>query len=299
MTKPPGGRRTRRPLGASCYGVFAAQVSVPVEQVKCNGTQSRWPESRRDRKMTSAAMLDTGTPTPLHGRKYSSRRRVRLSDMDGHGRLRLDSVARFLQDIAIDDVQETGWGMPEHLWFVRRIRIDVLQPFVGDREVELTTWCNGVAAIAAGRRWSLAGDAGGRIEVDSVWIHLDSGANPSRIEDFGVYAEAAGGRHVSTKLELPDPPPDSPGTPWSLRATDVDLHGHVNNAIYWQAVEELLPALTVDPRRRLTAELDHRQQIDFGETIELVPFDDEGCGAVAFVAGGSAIRAVGRIGHTP
>jgi acyl-ACP thioesterase len=49
--------------------------------------------------------------------------------MDARGRPRLDAVARFLQDVAIDDVQETDWGMPEHLWFVRRIRVDVLRPF--------------------------------------------------------------------------------------------------------------------------------------------------------------------------
>src|SRR5262245_50979693 len=109
--------------------------------------------------------------------------------MDEAGRVRLDALARFLQDIAIDDVQETGWGMPDHLWFVRSIRVDVLEPLVGDRELELTTWCSGVAAIAAGRRWSVTGDDGGRVEVDSVWIHLDSEQRPARIEDFGVYAE--------------------------------------------------------------------------------------------------------------
>jgi len=214
--------------------------------------------------------------------------------MDAHGRLRLDAVARFLQDVAIDDVQETGWGMPEHLWFVRSIRIDVLRPFLDDREVELTTWCSGVAAIAAGRRWSVAGDAGGRIEVDSVWIHLDARASPARIEDFGVYAEAAGGRHVSTKLELPDPSADAERTPWTLRVTDVDLHGHVNNAVHWQAVEELLPALGVDPRRPLSAELDYRGPIDLGEEVGLAVFEDDGRGAVAFVVD-RAVRAVARV----
>jgi acyl-ACP thioesterase len=216
--------------------------------------------------------------------------------MDAHGRLRLDAVARFLQDIAIDDVQETGWGLPDHLWFVRRIRVDVLRPFLDDAAVELTTWCSGVAAIAAGRRWSLAGDAGGRIEVDSVWIHLDARARPARIDDFGVYAEAAGGRRVSTRLELPDPPADVERLPWALRATDVDLHGHVNNAVYWQAVEELLPALGVDPRQPLQVELDYRQPIDFGEEVDLVAFEDEGRGAVAFVVGGTEVRAVTRAG---
>jgi acyl-ACP thioesterase len=216
--------------------------------------------------------------------------------MDAHGRLRLDAVARFLQDIAIDDVQETGWGLPDHLWFVRRIRVDVLRPFLDDAAVELTTWCSGVAAIAAGRRWSLAGDAGGRIEVDSVWIHLDARARPARIDDFGVYAEAAGGRRVSTRLELPDPPADVERLPWALRATDVDLHGHVNNAVYWQAVEELLPALGVDPRQPLQVELDYRQPIDFGEEVDLVAFEDEERGAVAFVVGGTEVRAVTRAG---
>jgi acyl-ACP thioesterase len=216
--------------------------------------------------------------------------------MDANGRLRLDAVARFLQDVAIDDVQETGWGMPEHLWFVRRIRIDVLRPFLDDGDVELITWCSGVAAIAAGRRWSVTGDAGGRIEVDSIWIHLDARARPARIDDFGVYAEAAGGRHVSTKLELPGPPADGERTPWSLRATDVDLHGHVNNAVYWQAIEELLPTLGVDPRQPLQAELDYRQPIDFGEKVELVTFQDQERNAVAFVADEASVRAVARMG---
>lgn len=208
--------------------------------------------------------------------------------MDANGRLRLDAVARFLQDIAIDDVQETGWGLPEHLWFVRSIRVDVLEPFVGDHDVELTTWCSGVAAIAAGRRWSLTGDAGGRIEVDSVWIHLDAGQRPARIGDFGVYGEAASGRHVSTKLELPDPPAGAPRLAWPLRATDVDLHGHVNNAVHWQAVEQALPT-----EGRLRADLDYREPVDAGDEIDLVIFDS----CVALMAG-EIVKAVARVAAT-
>jgi acyl-ACP thioesterase len=205
--------------------------------------------------------------------------------MDAHGRLRLDAVARFLQDVAIDDVQETGWGLPDHLWFVRSICVDVTEPFAGDTEVELTTWCSGVAAIAAGRRWSLRGDTGGRIEVDSVWIHLDAEQRPARIEDFGVYAESGGDRHVSTKLTLPDPPSDGLRTPWPLRATDVDLHGHVNNAVHWQAVEHVLPVTG-----RLRAVLDYRQPIDLGEELQLVEFGS----CLAFVAS-DVVKAVARV----
>jgi acyl-ACP thioesterase len=240
-------------------------------------------------------MLDPSLPLPATGRTFSSRRRVRLADMDERGRLRLDAVARFLQDVAIDDVQETGWGVPDHLWFVRRIRVEVRVPFLRDREVRLVTWCSGLAAIAAGRRWSLGGDRGGRIEVDSVWIHLGPDQRPARIESFGVYAEATGGRPVSTRLELPVPGPDAPRVPWALRATDVDLHGHVNNAVHWQAVEDAARRAGVDLAEPLAAELDYRDPIDLADRLELATAAGaDGELALGFVVGES-VRAVARL----
>jgi len=240
-------------------------------------------------------MLDPSLPLPSSGRTFSARRRVRLADMDETGRLRLDAVARFLQDVAIDDVQETGWGVPEHLWFVRRIRVEVRSPFLSDRELGLVTWCSGLAAIAAGRRWSLVGDRGGRIEVDSVWIHLGPDQRPARIESFGVYAEATGGRPVSTRLELPAPAGDAPRWPWALRSTDVDLHGHVNNAVYWQAVEDAVRDAGLDVRAPLVGELDYRDPIDLSDSVELAISRDDDAVSLGFCVSG-AVRAAARIG---
>jgi acyl-ACP thioesterase len=241
-------------------------------------------------------VLDPGIPVPSQGRTYSATYRARLSDVDRHGRVRLDALARYLQDVAIEDVQETGWGLPDHIWFLRRIRIDVVEPFREDRDVELTTWSSGYAAIAAGRRWSLRGDRGGRAEVDSVWIHLDPNQRPARIENFGGYGEAAGGRRVSTKLELPDPPAGEAGIAWPLRVSDIDLHGHVNNAAYWQAVEHVLPSSGIDPGRALVAELDYREPIDLGDALELVVSSAEGQLLAGFSAA-NGIRAVARVGQ--
>jgi acyl-ACP thioesterase len=230
--------------------------------------------------------MDPLVPLPAHGRTFGESRPVRLTDMDPHGRLRLDAVARFLQEVAIDDVDETGWGAPDHLWFVRRMRMDVLEPVLDDREIALVTWCSALGTVAAGRRWSLIGDRGGRIEVDSVWIHLDAAQRPARITGFVGYAESAAGRRASTRPELRDPATDARRFPWPLRASDLDLHGHVNNTVYWAALEDLLLSTGLDVRRPFRARLEFREPLDLGDELELAVTGDRSSLGVAFVAGG-------------
>ncbi len=243
--------------------------------------------------------MEALVPIPQTGRTFRVAYRLRLSDTDSTGRLRLDAIARYLQDAAIDDVQETGWGAPEHLWVLRSVRIDVLTPFLEEREVELVTWGSSLSALAAGRRWSLTGDAGGSIEVDSTWIHLGPDARPARIgEGFDGYAEAAQGRATSTRLTLAPPPIGEGRRSWPLRATDVDRMGHVNNAAYWAAVEERLPDVGLDTRWPLRARLDYRHPIDHGDRVELAENVENGGYEFAFVVD-AAVRAVGRVDQLP
>lgn len=240
-------------------------------------------------------MLDTGIPRPSEGRLFSTRCSVRLSDTGPSGRVRLDAVARYLQDAAVDDVRETGWGVPEHFWVIRSVRFDVLAPPLRDTAFEIDTWSSGAGALAAGRRWSLVGDAGGRLEVDSVWIHLGPDQRPARMGDFGAYGVAGRGRTVSTKLTLPGPPGAARRVAWPLRATDLDALGHVNNAAYWQAVEDRCArdGVSLDAPHR--ARLDYRDPIDLDDAVELAVWSDgKAARYLAFVAA-DRVRAVASI----
>jgi acyl-ACP thioesterase len=227
---------------------------------------------------------------------FTGRRRVRLSDVDVRGRLRLDAVARYLQDVASDDVAETGWGAPQHAWVVRRTRIDVVAPLQSDEDVTLGTWCSGTGASAAGRRTSLVGERGGSIEAESVWIHLTPEGRPARLDRrfLGVYAAAAGDRRVSTRLELHGLAPDVPRAPWPLRVTDLDVLGHVNNAAYWEALEERLARSGLDASGRLRAVLEYRSPLDLDDHVELAERRDASGIVVAFVVSGSA-KAIARL----
>ena len=214
--------------------------------------------------------MEALVPQPPTGRTFRVAYRIRLSDTDATGRLRLDAVARYLQDAAIDDVSETSWGAPEHLWVLRAVRIDVLAPFLADGAAvtgkrPATPGCERREAAAPGHDVG-----GGAIEVDSTWVHLGADARPARIgEGFEAYAEAAQGRATSTRLTLAAP---DGGTRigWPLRATDVDRMGHVNNAAYWAAVEQRLAKHELDLRLPHRARLDYRHPIDLGDDVELV-----------------------------
>lgn len=70
---------------------------------------------------------------------------------------------------------------------------------------------------------------------------------PTRIEDGFIDAlgESANETRLKWKRWLVEDAPstDEEGveeTPFGLRRTDIDPFDHVNNAVYWQAVEELL-----------------------------------------------------------
>ncbi len=200
-------------------------------------------------------------------RRFRTTKTVGLSDVDADGRLRLDVVARFLQDAASEDVIDVGRPPSRHFWVVRRTELDVVAPFRDDLTVELETWASGTAPTAASRRYSLRGDAGGRIEAESLWIHLDRDLRPLRLDDgfLEIYGPSAAGRRASTRLTLP-PPTVEPGRDWPVRVTDIDRLGHVNNAAYWAPFEEVFAGRLGG---RVRAVLEYRKPIDLGERVEL------------------------------
>lgn len=183
-------------------------------------------------------------PLPVAGRRFVAARVVRLGDVDDPtGRLRLDAIATYLQDVASDDALDAGVDRAL-AWLVRRtlVRVDVAP--VSNERLTLTTFCTGYGRSWAERRTSLVGDAGGRVEAVSLWVQIDVGTGrPARLADdfFDTWGEAAGERVVSSKLSLPSvPPAGAPSHAWSFRATDVDQFAHVNNAAVWTVVEEIL-----------------------------------------------------------
>lgn len=196
--------------------------------------------------MTAIAAASDLVAVPRDGRRFSATRAVRLGDVGPQGLVRLDAVARYLQDVANDDALDAD--LPNAFgWVVRRTLVRVGQlPRLGE-QLCATTFCSGTGRSWAERRTSFAGDAGGALEAVSLWVQVDpSSGRPTALGDgfTAIYGAAAGGRRVSARLGLPAPPPaDADGVStaiWWVRQVDLDVLGHVNNAVAWAVLHELL-----------------------------------------------------------
>lgn len=207
---------------------------------------------------------DVVVPLPSAGRCFEAERLVRFGDTTATGRLRLDAVATYAQDVASDDTAATIGGT-DSVWIVRRTLIELHESPRYGETLRLQTWCGGLGSRWAERRVRMTGDRGGHIEVASVWVHtvLGVGRPAPLTEAFAAaYSEAAGGREVSARLRLPSGPDESAAVvtaPWAVRHADLDLLGHVNNAASWQAVEEVLG--DDPPAGAFRAELEHRDEL--------------------------------------
>lgn len=222
---------------------------------------------------------------------------MRLGDARPSGHLRLDAAARYLQDLSADDTADAA--LPDAAyWVVRRtvLHVEAFPRYL--ERLQLATWCSGIGSHYAERRIEVRGDQGGHVEASSLWVHLDQASGrPRRLtEGFeALYGASAGGRKPSARLRHGGPPEDGTATPWVLRSTDFDLLDHVNNAVYWQVVEEALAQRPLQ-RAPLRAELEHRQAIERGASVTWVAEERDDGGVAVWVLDGDRVAATAVVG---
>ncbi len=182
-------------------------------------------------------------------RAFQDTRAPGFADCAPSGRVRLDALACWLQDVAYGDVQDAGLEQAA-VWVVRRTRIRVHRfPRFGEH-FALTTFCSGIGRMWAERRTDIvssdraAADAVPDVEAVSLWVHLDAESwrpSPLTESEMATYGGMPD-RRVSARLRHPTPEAVDGGVAWVFRATECDIADHINNAAYWVPLEEELLA---------------------------------------------------------
>ena len=194
-------------------------------------------------------------------RHFGHERRAGVAEVTPSGRVRLDSIARWVQDVAWADVEDAGLRELT-LWLVRRTRIRVNRfPRLDDRYV-LTTYVTGVGRMWAERRTDVVARGADTpdVEVACIWVHID----PQRLLPSPVHQveidmwTGPSTRPVKARLRHPAPPEaGARSSGWSFRASELDIAAHVNNAAYFTPLDDELLATDVEPAR-VDVEIEYR-----------------------------------------
>lgn len=220
----------------------------------------------------------------LEGAQYfEAQYRVRTGDIDQDMRVRLDSVARYLQDIANDNIEATEFWRTDPFWIVRRTIIDVIRPFSWPATITAQRWCGAASTRWTNMRVRLTAEhqtnlfnpdprPDGLIETEAFWINVNDQGMPSRISDGmqNLVNSMTNEHRLRWKSMNPEKSPETGSEPdreFVLRAVDYDPFKHLNNAAYLSVVEEDIlthPELVDRPHRMV---IEYLRPIEPGSTV--------------------------------
>jgi acyl-ACP thioesterase len=208
---------------------------------------------------------------PARGRVYGVERRVHLGDVDATGRLHLEALARYLQDVATDDADDAQLSERRGVWVLRSNDVEVIRAPAFQEVVELRTFCSGTGPRWAERRTRIIGDRGAQVEAAALWVFVDrEHGRPIALDDDFLerFGESAAGRRIRGRLLHGTPPPDARRRAWPLRTSDFDVLDHVNNARSVEAIDdEFVACLPGAHAARMRME--YRGAIERGNAVEL------------------------------
>jgi len=181
--------------------------------------------------------------------KIEKSHRIGFFDIDSQFKLTVQSAARFFQEMATHHSTTIGVG-PDVLfkkgviWFLNRLEIEFFRyPSLGE-DIKVTTWSRGFKGFKGFREYHIHSSSGDIARGSGVWLFFD--LNRKRISkvpgDISRHYEFENEKYFDTEINdwqtcgkiNPEKQMDI-----SLRYSDFDVNGHVNNTIYLGFLETL------------------------------------------------------------
>jgi acyl-ACP thioesterase len=174
--------------------------------------------------------------------------RVRFDEAGADGRARPSALVRYLQDLAWQHSAAAGldraWYEDRGLgWLVRGLELELCGGAWYGETLDVTTRITGWRRMWCRRVTTVAGADGTPVAQAAIdWVLLDARGRPVRIpaelESFAPHVET----FTPVRIDLPEAGPDVIRVASSVRASDVDPMGHLNNAAYVDLVAEVMAA---------------------------------------------------------
>ncbi len=109
----------------------------------------------------------------MNGRAVTITHHVALGDVRPDSTMRLDAIARLVQDVAdVDAADAPVEGMG--IWILRRLDLAIAHTPRFRADLTARTWCSGFGARWAERRTDICAGELLCIEATGLWVHVDA-----------------------------------------------------------------------------------------------------------------------------
>lgn len=212
---------------------------------------------------------------------------VRYDEADIYGNLTPTAFLRYMQDIAALDSEDANVD-DDGYWIIKRTIVSFHQPVPLLSRLEVTTYGMGFKRITAQRGYDAriigAENQDPIISARSTWVHVDAYGKPSRIPALSLEAWRP---DSSTALQadqpwLPFPQEPAEHSNYSVRFSDIDSIGHMNNAAYVETLDnvawEIQSKLGLTPKETtvnaLEYEVEYKESARLGDQLEIQTWFD-------------------------
>ena len=160
---------------------------------------------------------------------------------------RFSAYAKLLEEAATAASADVGftaewYGEHASAWVIRRSTIECADPVSPGAEVEIATWVADFRRVRSRREYEVSVGGAPVIRAHTDWVYVDlTSGRPRRVPPEMIAAFTPDGAPqpmAREPLELPEPAAEPIAVERIVAADDVDALGHVNNARYFDYLDE-------------------------------------------------------------
>lgn len=235
---------------------------------------------------------------------------VRFSDCDYSSRVKLSSLFRFMEECAVADAEEQGYGLRQmirsgYTLVLSRQKLRLThQPVEGER-LCVETWTKSIEGKVAWKDFSIKDSRGNALaQATTSWllVSLKTGRAVDFSESPFQISVCENREALSERLEL-FPVMEQGHQVYSrvARYSDLDLNMHVNHCRYVEWSMDVFDLDELKQRQLRSVQMNYLSQIPFGDETHLVRFDNSRHHAMVFGVSASnpeLVRFQARIGFS-
>lgn len=212
---------------------------------------------------------------------------VRYDEADIYGNLTPTAFLRYMQDIAALDTEEAHVD-DDGYWIIKRTIVSFRAPVPLLTRLEVTTYGMGFTRITAQRGYDArivgSDDTEPIISARSIWVYVDARGKPSRVPAYATELwqpdDSIAPQQYRPWPPFPQDPPER--IDYSVRFSDIDSIGHMNNAAYVETLDNAAwnsyHKLDITPESAtisiLEYEIEYKDSARLGEQLEIQTWFD-------------------------